>query len=357
MHVRVVIATGRRVAEFWTLFTLNASPLYTSIVQLQTMVAFAIMVAALLFTSNAFFEESIHCVDRASLEPVLGDHLAVCVMYARAAGHDPENGPVNQLYTWGHVYLWAVAGLLLIPNLMVLCLTPSSLKLIFLDNEGEVRTRESIANNLKQGIGKFDLIYWWAILMDLMSLICNVLCFVMIDMLLLNGMVPDILRGFPWPRDTQAFTDTISLAFPSFLQCNIDPDAHLVGQKGKYYGCFHKTATLYAFAFMLVGVLVLLASLLNLLHLLYVVTYLPTARGRRHLLTSGNKFGLEVGFESRLSLGDLLVLEMSKHYIDAWRYASIFAHLMNHAKDSGEEAADEGDLTHAEEGGSPESSY
>jgi len=329
MNLRLLIGTVRRVAEFWAFFQSKVSPLYTSVVRLQAQVAFGIIVCALLFSSGAFFEEPIRCVDRATSQPIPDELLPVCLQYSKAAGYGDAQGPVSQLYSWGHVYLWVVAGLLLAPNVLVLGLTPLSLKAIFLEDDGEVRPRIDICRGMKEQIGKFGSIYGRAILVDALSLVCHGLAYLAVDVLLLNGLVPEVVRAFPCERDMQAFTDAVSLAFPSFLRCDIDPDAHLAGIKGLYYGCFHKTATLYAGAYMLAGVLVMLLSLLTVLHLLYLLVFLSTPYGRRQLVTSGNKYGPEGGFERLLTTGDLMVLEMSKAYLDGRQYEQIFAHLQS----------------------------
>lgn len=254
----------------------------------------------------------------------------MCLSNAKAAGYGEDMGPVSYLYQWGHVGLWVMGLMLLLPCFYTMIFTSRSMWRVFVDDESQINEEDVVCERLKEKVGTFGDLYGRLVLLDLLTLLVHAMIFVVMDLLFLNGNTFVILRSFPWTRDVEGFTDVVSLAFPSFLSCSFTPETHVFGMAGVYYGCFHKAATLYAASFLALALTVLCTSLVTLMHLLYLVLYVPMPWGRHSLVTSGFKYGDENLFKKEFDLGDLLFLEFSKNYVNGRQYASVFKYIKNY---------------------------
>ncbi|XP_047476911.1 uncharacterized protein LOC125030716 isoform X3 [Penaeus chinensis] len=285
-----------------------------------------------------------YCVDRASKVPLPREHLDVCLKFSKAAGYGNEQGSVDYLHSWTPITLWALVAVFLLPRLAMVCTHTRKAKAIFLDEFGNARPHFDVYQKLKINLGTFDKLYLKAICIDAWAIIAQLFVVLSINLILLPGKVIPIIMDFPWHRDVDGYTDPISIAFPSFLSCKITPDAHLQGLRGSYYGCFHSMATVYLGLFFMIAILTASLFVLTFLHLLYLVLYLPSPCGRRHLVNRGRLHD-EVN-DLPLRLGDLLMLEYGKHYVNGHEYSDIFkfyssSQLINSINESSSSEEDE----------------
>ncbi|ROT84511.1 hypothetical protein C7M84_022305 [Penaeus vannamei] len=255
-----------------------------------------------------------HCVDRASREPLPVEHLAVCLQYSTATGYGDESGSMDYLHSWAPITLWAVVvALLLLPRLAVVCASTSKAKPIFLDQFGNARPHQEVYLRLKANLGTFDGLYLKAVCIAVWAIMAQVFVVLAINVILLPGKVLPILMGFPWHRDVEKYADPISVAFLSFLSCTITSYVHLQSLRRSYYGCYHSMATFYLGLFFVIGIAMLALFTITFLHLLHLVLCLPTPCGRRHLVNRGRIHDEVNGLPLRP--GDLLMLEYGKQYV------------------------------------------
>lgn len=250
------------------------------------------------------------------------EHLDVCLQFSKAAGYSNEQGSVDYLHSWTPSCLWALAAILLLPRLAMVCTSTRKARAIFLDEYGNGRPHEEVYQSLKTNLGTFDKLYLKAICIDVWAFIVQLFVVLAINLILLPGKVIPIIMDIPWHRDVEGYTDPISIAFPSFLSCKITPDAHLQGLRGSYYGCYHSMATFYLGLFFVIAIATVMLFLITFLHLVYLVLYLPSPYGRRHLINRGRRHD-EIN-DLPLQLGDLIMLEYGKQYVSGREYADVF---------------------------------
>lgn len=317
-----MIRSVRRLGVVWSAISGKGSPLNTVVVLLHSLVAMSLILVAILISCGFFYTHPMHCVDRSSREPMPEEHLAVCLQYSKAAGYGDGPGSVDYLHSWAPTTIWALVAILLLPRMAMVCASSHKAKAIFLDQFGNARPHHEVYPRLKANLGTFDMLYLKAVCIDVWAMIVQLVVVLTVNLILLPGKVVPILRDFPWHRDAETYTDPISIAFPSFLSCRITPDAHLQGLRGSYYGCYHSMATFYLGLFFVVAIAVLALFVVTFLHLLYLVVYLPTPWGRRHLINRGRVHDHVNGLP--LHLGDLLMLEFGKQYVSGREYADVF---------------------------------
>lgn len=72
---------------------------------------------------------------------------------------------------------------------------------------------------------------------NLLSLIINVLIMVGFNSMLLGRFITYGYQAFPFSREMDGFTDTMSTTFPPFAQCLIDQGKELLNERMDNYGC------------------------------------------------------------------------------------------------------------------------
>ncbi|KAK8747781.1 hypothetical protein OTU49_016600, partial [Cherax quadricarinatus] len=127
---------------------------------------------------------------------------------------------------------------------------------------------------------------------------------------LTNGKIIQIFTKNHTPRDGVAYTDDMSLVFPSFARCDVKEEDYIHGDSSTRYGCYIPQAIIFQEMVTISVLLFIVLAVVTMLELVYLcaVCFVPCL-GRSLMTCGGTVANI---YEERVmrvvSTGDLLAL-------------------------------------------------
>lgn len=104
---------------------------------------------------------------------------------------------------------------------------------------------QNLVTFLINNFGSFGYLYWQSCMLQVMLVILDIVCLVILNTLMLNGRIWDIVLEYPMEVNTVDFMDMLSQVFGVVTRCDITPAEHLVGMASVHYACFNYMGNAY----------------------------------------------------------------------------------------------------------------
>ena len=162
----------------------------------------------------------------------------------------------------------------------------------------------------------------------LLAILVNVISIGILDTLLQHKFILLVPSLYPFTRDSQHFSDPLSLLFPPFVTCKVGPEMMLLNYRSEVIGCHLPLMELYEKIF--IGLwfwmlFLLVAGIFEVINLL-VLNCCPGLKLKRISVGVELQDGDTTLVISRYSTGDIILLSMLKNVIDCRIYRRILHH-------------------------------
>ena len=160
------------------------------------------------------------------------------------------------------------------------------------------------------------------------ALVVNIIGILSINTLFQNKFLSLVINLYPFRRDSEHFSDELSLLFPPFVTCKVGPEMMLLNYRTEVIGCHLTLMELYEkffiglwfwLAFLLAVTICQLISIL----MLGVFKFLQKNNVRIYGEAQDGDISLVV---NRLSVGDQLVLRRLRQYLPTDLYTRALHH-------------------------------
>lgn len=288
-------------------------------------------------TSDWYAEYPMECVNMFDRSEVWDYFKDLCLSYSytnatRGSDSNEDDRVYAAHYRWIH---WVALFLMLVYYLPLLaarsCQIPhvqNLLKDITVSEDQKREQKLQAALLLVEELGWNAFVYTSHIMSHIIALTVNITGILIVDTLLQNNFLMLVISQYPFVRDSQHFSDPLSLLFPPFVTCKVGPEMMLLNYRTEVIGCHLTLMELYEkffiglwfwLLFLLVGTLCKIISLFFLscskAHKLQLISLCVEAQHGDSLLVV-----------SRYSLGDLLVLSKLKEVLDGKLYCKVLHH-------------------------------
>jgi len=226
------------------------------------------------------------CVNHFNAEKqVRSDFLNICTSYLYIPDDNSFGGRKYLLfYRWTHWVLVVLAFLYYIPRkLSKMAENPKARRMFdeFASNP-KYRNEDSGAPNATRYFltnqGTYNNVFTYYFVINICSLLVNITVFYLIDMLLLGNFADLLQATWPFNRDVTTFSDELTLRFPPFADCTIDPINQLLNKRTEVFGCHLTYMELYEKYFIVMWVWLVTVAFLTVGYILYLsLFFLPTS--------------------------------------------------------------------------------
>lgn len=288
-------------------------------------------------TSDWYAEYPMQCVNMFDRSEVWDYFKGLCLSYSytnatRSSGTDEENRVYAAHYRWIH---WTTLFLMLLyylPLVAARSYTVPHVQNLLTDivNFSEHQREDTLQASLLliEELGWNAFIYKGYVMSHIFALLTNIIGILTVDTLLQNNFLTLVVSLYPFERDSQHFSDPLSLLFPPFVTCKVGPEMMLLNYRTEVIGCHLTLMELYEkffialwfwFALLLIGTMLKIFSLI-------LLKCCKCLQRRLVSVCVEKQEGDSVLAEARYSTGDLIVLSKLRGVLDTQVYRQALHH-------------------------------
>ena len=293
-------------------------------------------------TSDWYSQYPMQCINMFDRSEVWDYFKGLCLSYSytnatrSVSDKDSDASEENRVYAahyrWIHWVLLFLMLLYYVPLIAARSWTIPFVQNLLADiksfSEIEKEDKLQASLLLVEELGWNAFIYKGHLLTHLLALVVNIIGILTIDTLLQNSFLTLVVSLYPFVRDSQHFSDPLSLLFPPFVTCKVGPEMMLLNYRTEVIGCHLSLMEFYEkffialwfwLAFLGLGIILKIISLLLLsackcMQMKLISVCVERQAGDATLVVA------------RYSVGDLLVLCKLREVIDSQLYRRALHH-------------------------------
>lgn len=206
------------------------------------------------------------------------DYYNICLTYIYVEGVDKVKRYLF-FYRYMHFVLLALAALYYIPRKFAKNFDNPRVRKLLTDfhnitlkndDNAEKNLTERMTKYMTDHLGSHKSVYINNLLSTIFALLCDIICFNVLDFTLQGRFINYGWMAFPFKRDPIYYTDYMYRTFPQFGQCEIGPLQKLASERTEVFGCHLTVMELYDKVFLVVWAWLVILTAMTVAYFIYL---------------------------------------------------------------------------------------
>ena len=287
-----------------------------------------------------FHKDVITCVSHFSAEgQVRTDYTNICLSYI----YVNDNGEKRFLlfYRWVHWVCLLIAAAYYIPRKMSKSYDNPKVKKLFEDLATTVNRYDSVEKENLEKTARYVIanhkthngLFYKYLFCNIVALIIDICCFFFLDFVFQGRFMSYGFNAYPFHRNPEDFSDSMSQTFPPFAKCTLGKVVKLLDQRTEDFGCHLTVMELYEKIFLFVWFWLIVLMTITSFYIVYLITYcFPWIRRQmlrvsKPVQATNPVQNIVSSVVSNCKIGDIYLLYRLRQFFSHARYYELLSRL------------------------------